>query len=66
MKISLFGAGGFIGSNLARHLQENPKYDVRLFDVHDEKLRLRFENTNFHFEHLDISENTSKVDAIGR
>lgn len=64
MKISLFGASGFIGSNLARRLTQEGSHEVRLFDLEDRKLRLRFENSDYAFETLDISRNTDRIDEI--
>ena len=64
MKISLFGASGFVGSNLARHLADTGAHEVRLFDLEDRKLRLRFENTAYAFEPLDIATDTARIDEI--
>ncbi len=66
MKISLFGASGFIGSNLALKLSEDGKHDVHLCDVEDKKLRLRFENASFKYEKVDISTDKDRVDEIVR
>lgn len=64
MKITLFGASGFIGSNLAVRLTESGQHDVTLCDIDDAKLRLRFENTPFAYEKVDISTDTQRVDAL--
>lgn len=64
MKISLFGASGFIGSNLARRLSQDGQHEVRLFDLDDRKLRLRFENSDYAFEKLDISHELDRIDAV--
>ncbi|MEL7151460.1 MAG: hypothetical protein AAGK71_12030, partial [Pseudomonadota bacterium] len=64
MKIALFGASGFVGSNLAHHLAETGQHEVRLCDIEDKKLRLRFENKSFDYEPVDISSDTSRVDEI--
>jgi UDP-apiose/xylose synthase len=64
MKIALFGASGFVGSNLAYRLSRNPSYQLTLCDLEDAKLRLRFENENFTFEPLDISQDVSRIDEI--
>lgn len=64
MKISLFGASGFVGSNLAYHLSQSGKYEIQLFDIETSKLKLSFENQNFDFEHVDISKDTDRIDEI--
>ena len=64
MKIALFGASGFVGSNLAHHLERAEIHDVRLCDIEDKKLRLRFENRSFDYEPVDISTDTDRVDEI--
>ena len=66
MKICLFGASGFIGSNLAMRLSADGQHDVKLCDIDDAKLRLRFENTPFAYEKVDISQDTDRVDALVR
>lgn len=64
MKITLFGASGFIGSNLAVRLTESGQHQMTLCDVDDAKLRLRFENTPFSYEKVDISTDTKRVDSL--
>ncbi|MEM7718455.1 MAG: bifunctional UDP-4-keto-pentose/UDP-xylose synthase [Pseudomonadota bacterium] len=64
MKIALFGASGFVGSNLAHHLERSEQHSVRLCDVEDKKLRLRFENRSFDYETVDISSDKDRVDQI--
>lgn len=64
MKICLFGASGFIGSNLAICLSEGGQHQVTLCDIDDAKLRLRFENTPFSYEKVDISKDTDRVDEL--
>lgn len=64
MKITLFGASGFIGSNLAIRLSESGAHDVTLCDIDDAKLRLRFENTPFSYEKVDISKDTNRLDEL--
>lgn len=64
MKITLFGASGFIGSNLAVRLTERGQHQVTLCDIDDAKLRLRFENTPFAYEKVDISTDTTRVDDL--
>ncbi len=66
MKICLFGASGFIGSNLALRLSESGAHEVQLCDVEDAKLRLRFENAPFAYEKVDISKDTDRVDELVR
>jgi len=66
LKISLFGASGFVGSNLALRLSETGQHEVHLCDIEDKKLRLRFENTPFRYENLDISKDTDRIDEIVR
>lgn len=66
MKICLFGASGFIGSNLALRLSANGENEVKLCDVEDAKLRLRFENTPFTYEKVDIAKDTDRVDELVR
>lgn len=64
MKIALFGAAGFVGSNLAHHLAKNVRHEVRLCDIEDKKLRLRFENQSFDYEPVDISTDKDRVEEI--
>lgn len=64
MKIAIFGASGFVGSNLAHHLAKSERDQVGLFDIEDRKLALRFENASYAFEKVDISDPSSRVDEI--
>jgi len=66
LKISLFGASGFVGSNLALQLSQSRQHEVLLCDVEDKKLRLRFENASFSYENVDISTDTDRIDEIVR
>jgi len=64
VKIALFGASGFVGSNLAHAIVETSDHTVTLCDIEDSKLKLRFENAPFHFEHVDISSQAERVEEI--
>lgn len=64
MKIALFGAAGFVGSNLAHKLSLSGEHDIKLCDLEEKKLKLRFENTPFQYEKLDISKDIDEIDEI--
>lgn len=64
VSVALVGGSGFIGSNLARFLVSCKGYEVRSFDLDDNKLRLRFENEDYSFEHLDIRNSPSQLDRV--
>ncbi|NKX44001.1 NAD-dependent epimerase/dehydratase family protein [Roseicyclus persicicus] len=64
MKIAMFGASGFVGSNLAHHLSRDTAHEVRLFDLEERKLALRFENAAYSFEPLSIADGNPRVDEI--
>ena len=55
MKILIFGAGGFIGSNLIEHLIEQGEHEVTGLDVTDAKLA-GIEGPNFKFIKGNISD----------
>ena len=55
MKILIFGAGGFIGSNLIEHLIEQGEHEITGLDVTDTKLA-GIEGPNFKFIKGNISE----------
>ena len=54
MKILIFGAGGFVGSNLIEHLIEQGEHEVTGLDVTDAKLA-GIEGPNFKFIKGNIS-----------
>ncbi|AHM04481.1 UDP-glucose 4-epimerase [Roseibacterium elongatum DSM 19469] len=64
MRIAIFGASGFVGSNIAHHLARNPAYETRLFDLEERKLALRFENESYDFEPVSIANGNPRVDEI--
>ena len=64
VSVSLIGGSGFIGSNLARFLVSCKGYEVRSFDLNDDKLRLRFENSDYSFERLDVCNSPSELDRV--
>jgi UDP-apiose/xylose synthase len=64
VSVSLIGGSGFIGSHLARFLVSCKSYEVRCFDLHENKLRLRFENNEYSFKHLDVRNSTSELDRV--
>ncbi|MEL6701070.1 MAG: NAD-dependent epimerase/dehydratase family protein, partial [Pseudomonadota bacterium] len=51
-------------SNLAHHLEKTGEHEVRLCDVEDKKLKLRFENQSFDYENVDISTDGDRIDEI--
>ena len=61
-RVAMFGAGGFIGSNLAYHLTQAGGYDLALLDLTDDKLRIRFGDTPFNFVHCNILRDADIID----
>lgn len=57
----MFGAAGFVGSNLAFHLEKTGKYECRLYDITDSKLNLRYDNIPFNYKSCDISKNVTEL-----
>lgn len=64
VSVALIGWSGFIGSNLARFLISCGGYEVRSFDLDENKLRLRFENNHYSFDRLDVWKSASEVDHV--
>ena len=64
ISVALLGGSGFIGSNLARFLTSCNGYKVRSFDLNDDKLRLRFDNSDYSFERLDVRSSASELDRV--
>ena len=62
--IAIFGAGGFIGSNLAHHLRGHERYGCTLLDVDERKLRLRFGNGEYRYVSCDISKPDAPIAEI--
>lgn len=62
MKLLIFGAGGFVGSNLVEHLIEQGEHEVIGLDITSEKLR-GIEGPNFKFIEGNISD-ASLVDDL--
>jgi len=54
MKITLLGAGGFVGSHLSEHLTKDLGHEVLALDVTDEKLA-HIDTPGFEFRRVDIS-----------
>ena len=63
MKISVLGAGGFIGSHLVEYLIPDGRYLVTGIDTTDEKLA-GISGTNFTFHQADISHFPDLLDAM--
>ena len=61
MKLLIFGAGGFIGSNLIEHLIEQGEHEVVGLDITDAKLE-GIEGPNFRF----IKGNISDVELVNK
>ncbi len=59
MKLLIFGAGGFVGSNLVEHLIEQGEHELVGLDISSEKLK-GIEGPNFKF----IEGNISDVDLV--
>jgi UDP-apiose/xylose synthase len=64
MKIALFGAAGFIGSNLAARLATSGEHELVLCDLNDDKLKFLFDGKPFRFERLDIGKDLDRLDQI--
>jgi nucleoside-diphosphate-sugar epimerase len=62
VKLLIFGAGGFVGSNLVEHLIEQGEHEVIGLDITSEKLR-GIEGPNFKFIEGNISD-ASLVDDL--
>jgi nucleoside-diphosphate-sugar epimerase len=60
--VVLFGAGGFIGSNLTHRLATAGDHDCLLLALVDSKIRLRFANTPYRFQRRDIGADAAVVD----
>jgi len=62
VKLLIFGAGGFVGSNLVEHLIEQGEHEVVGLDISSEKLK-GIEGPNFKFIEGNISD-ASLVDGL--
>ena len=58
------GGAGFIGSNLARNLEESGDYNCTLADLWDAKARIRFENSPYAFVKTDIASDDEQLDDL--
>jgi len=65
MKITLLGAGGFVGSHLSEHLAETLGHEVLALDVTDEKLA-HMDSDRFEFRCVDISKDERGLDQAVR
>lgn len=63
MKLVIFGAGGFIGSNLVEHLIEQGVHEVVGVDITSEKLK-GIEGPNFKFIEANIGIETDLADEL--
>jgi len=65
MKITILGAGGFIGSHMVEHLIAQARYDILGVDVSDEKLA-GIHSHRFRFHQADVRHSRSLVDDLIR
>lgn len=63
MKITLLGAGGFIGSHLIEHLVARGEHEVVGLDITDEKLN-GYRDLGFTFHQVDIRQVPDLVDEL--
>jgi UDP-apiose/xylose synthase len=63
VKLVIFGAGGFIGSNLVEHLIEQGVHEIVGVDVADDKLE-GIEGPNFEFIKANISDDRDLADRL--
>lgn len=65
MRITILGAGGFVGSHLVEHLVSRGEHEVVAVDVTDEKLE-EADRTKFEFRPFDVSKDDMLLEqAIG-
>ena len=62
-RVSILGAGGFLGSNLVEHLLASTPHLVLGVDITDEKLS-HIDHPRFEFTKADISESRAELDHI--
>ena len=62
-QVAMFGAGGFIGSNLAHELMQAGSYELVLLDLSEEKLRIRLGDIPYNFVRCDIGKDLDIIDA---
>src|SRR6476469_9617890 len=65
MKITILGAGGFIGSHMVEHLIAQGRYEVVGVDVSDEKLE-GIHSHRFQFHQADVRHSRALVDDLIR
>jgi UDP-apiose/xylose synthase len=65
MKITVLGAGGFIGSHMVEHLLGQGRYEVFGIDLTAEKLE-DVDDARFHFHEADVRQAPALVDELIR
>ncbi len=63
MKILVLGAGGFIGSNLVRHLVAEDKHEIVGIDISDDKLA-GVDDSAFTFIKADVSQSDGMLESL--
>lgn len=63
MKLLITGVGGFIGSNLTKHLIERGEHEIVGVDITDEKLH-GIEGSNFTYVEADITKSHELADKL--
>jgi UDP-apiose/xylose synthase len=63
MRITILGAGGFIGSHMVEHLLAQGRYIVRGLDLSSEKLD-GIDGPNFSFHRADVRQNPALVERL--
>lgn len=63
-KILCVGGAGFIGSHMSHRLAHSENYSVTQADIWSAKLKLRFGNAPFDFQHVDIGSDDDTLDAL--
>lgn len=64
MRVLIFGAGGFIGSNLVSHLSDFPKYKIVAVDTTKKKLDALCPKSKYNFIYGDIQKDTEQLKRL--
>lgn len=63
-RVAIFGASGFIGSNLALALSTSGRFDLTLLDIVEDKLRQRLDGVPYRFVPCDISKDLLCIESV--